>query len=121
MNLPITKIPIEQWDPELREIIEGNEVIEVKAIKLPRENKKTGDTWSEWRYVARLFSGEEIIIRKTATRLYPSAFLYFGKVCSGNKRGLSLFFTFGKKPNAWNSENVIQVYPVKVNKDDLPE
>ena len=52
-----------------------------------------------WQYIAYMHDGTSEVIRKKATRLYECAFYYNVRVCSGNKQGLTLYFTFGKNPS----------------------
>jgi hypothetical protein len=63
-------------------------------------------------YYAEMDNGEHAYIRKSE-RKYDTAWQYSGKVTSGNKRGLSLYFTFGKQPNHWYKDKVVKAHQIK--------
>lgn len=52
-----------------------------------------------YRYFAHYADGSKEVIRKKASRRYNKAYQYTEMVTSGNKSGLALHFTFGKKPS----------------------
>jgi len=60
-------------------------------------------------YIAHMADGSAEIIR-TSTRRYQFAYLYDAKVTSGNKRGLALYFLFGKSPRQIQQASLQQTY-----------
>lgn len=84
-----------------------NKVLGVYTYQLPSGG---------WRYMAVMEDGTEQVVRKQATRRYPTAFMYSVPVTSGNKQGLALYFTFGKNPSSWYKDKVVASYSIQEDK-----
>jgi hypothetical protein len=78
-------------------------ITEVYAQRLPD---------SRWRYTAVDEDGSEEVVRQRATKLYLKAFMYTEPVTSGNKQGLTRYFTFGKEPNRYYRDKLHSTHPV---------
>jgi len=70
-----------------------------------------------WQYVAITSEGEQVI-RKQATRQYANAYQYNDAVCSGNKNGLTRYFTFGKAPSPYYKDKLVKTHPVDFGEKD---
>jgi hypothetical protein len=67
-----------------------------------------------WQYLAITDEGEEVVIRHQATRLYLNAYMYREEAASGNKKGLSRHFTFGKHISRYHAASHMATYPIKM-------
>ncbi|MDB4278760.1 hypothetical protein N9917_04090 [Deltaproteobacteria bacterium] len=87
------------------------EIRSVRAVDIFNKNME----FQGFQYVAIMENGEEIIIRKKATRLYKNAFHYEQAGWSPGK-GLAQHMTFGQKPNNFYGKGgKITILPIQSN------